>query len=348
MAIYRFSAQVIGRSAGRSSTAAAAYRAGVEVIDQRTGVVHDYTRRAGVEEAFILVPEDAPEWVADRSKLWNAVELGEKRKDAQVCREVQLALPAELSADQRRELVTAFCRDQFTARGMVADVALHAPDKEGDQRNHHAHVLLTLRGLDDAGAFGPKVREWNDKAALEGWREAWQEHANRALERAGVAARIDHRSLTVQRDEAVQAVDVARADALDRAPEPKLGPVASTDLRRAQRVQGEVWSDRAAQWQATKAENAQRRGLLARVREGWRELATDGAKAFTARFERVQHGMDDFRQRFGQWVEQQAEQKRRREIEARLRLEQEQARRAAQERAAKQRTHDDGRPSLGM
>lgn len=209
MAIYRFSAQVIGRSSGRSATAAAAYRAGVEILDERTGISHDYTRRSGVDETLILAPESAPSWAQDRAALWNAVESAEKRKDAQLCREVQLALPCELSADQRRALVVGFVRDQWVSRGMVADVALHAPDREGDTRNHHAHVMLTMRSVGPEG-FGPKVREWNDKALLESWREAWQLHANRALELAGKSERIDHRTLQEQ--------------GIDRLPMIKLGP----------------------------------------------------------------------------------------------------------------------------
>lgn len=196
MAIYRFSAQVIGRSSGRSATAAAAYRAGVEIVDVRTGELHDYTRRSGVDAAFIVAPESAPPWALDRASLWNAVEAAEKRKDAQLAREVQLALPHELTPAQREALVREFVQAQFVDRGMVADVALHAPGK-GDDRNHHAHVMLTMRTLGPEG-FGGKAREWNDKAVLEGWRVEWEQAANRALERAGIEARIDHRSLIEQ------------------------------------------------------------------------------------------------------------------------------------------------------
>ncbi|MBB6243718.1 MobQ family relaxase [Rhodanobacter sp. MP1X3] len=235
MAIYRFSAQVIGRSSGRSATAAAAYRAGVELTDQRTGVAHDYTRRSGVKDAFILTPAGAPVWAADRSALWNAVELGEKRKDAQVCREVLLALPHELDTDRRRALVEGFCRDQFTERGMVADVALHAPNRKGDDRNHHAHILLTMRGF-NADAFGPKMREWNDTVMLEGWREAWEVHTNQALERAGQSARVDHRSLAAQQADAFEHGDLAAALAFGRLAQTKVGVNATQMDRRAGRV----------------------------------------------------------------------------------------------------------------
>lgn len=326
VATYRLSAQVIGRSSGRSATAAAAYRAGVEIVDERTGLVHDYTRREGVEAVFIVAPESAPEWASDRSALWNAVEAVEKRKDAQLAREVQLSLPHELDAGQRRALVEGFVREQWTQAGMVADVALHAPDRDGDERNHHAHVMLTLREIGPDG-FGPKNREWNRTERLEGWREAWAEHANRALERAGVAERIDHRSLTAQRVEAVAELDAVRADALDRMPEPKLGPVPTLDLRRAQRTGEPVNTDRAEQWQTVTAENAQRRGLLHRLRDGFRELASDGVEAFRARYEQVSHGIEAFRTKANEWAVGQIKAAQERDFQASLRREQEAAKR---------------------
>ena len=197
MASYHFSANVIGRSQGRSSTAAAAYRAGEAVYDDRTGLTHDYSRKQGVEESFIVAPEDAPEWMRDREALWNAVEAIEKRKDAQLARDVTLGLPHELSADERKTMLVAFVEQQFVNRGMVADVALHAPDREGDNRNHHAHVMLTLRELTEDG-FGKKNRDWNSKELLETWRERWAHFQNQALERKGEIARVDHRSYADQ------------------------------------------------------------------------------------------------------------------------------------------------------
>jgi ATP-dependent exoDNAse (exonuclease V) alpha subunit len=216
MAIYRFSAKVIGRSSGRSATAAAAYRAGAELRDERTGQEHDYTRRQGVLHSEIIAPDNAPEWMKDREQLWNAVEAAERRKDAQLSREVQLALPHQLTDDQRRELVRDFVKDEFAARGMVADVCIHAPDAKGDDRNHHAHVMLTMRSLTDTG-FGNKERAWNDEKLLEHWRESWGQSVNQALERGGHAERVDHRSYADQ--------------GIDREPEPKQGPVA-TEMER--------------------------------------------------------------------------------------------------------------------
>lgn len=193
MAIYHFSAQVISRSAGRSSTAAAAYRAGEVVLDERTGETHDYTRKRGVIRTEIIAPHGSPSWVFDRSQLWSRVELGEKRKDSQVCREIEISIPHELTILQGQLLMIGFLKSLFVSQGMVADVAFHRPGSKGDNRNFHAHVMLTMRKVDGEG-FGQKERSWNSDALLLHWREQWAIHANRALEQAGHDARIDHRS----------------------------------------------------------------------------------------------------------------------------------------------------------
>ena len=197
MALYRFSAEIIGRGKGYSATAAAAYRAGERIEDERTGVVHDYRRRDGVLHAEILAPEGAPAWACDRAKLWNTVEQAERRRDAQLSRQLILALPHELSDAQRQELVRDFVQREFVNRGMVADLAIHAPDRAGDTRNHHAHVMLTMRRIEGNG-FGNKERGWNDDGVLRGWRYQWAQFQNRALERAGHKARVDHRSYADQ------------------------------------------------------------------------------------------------------------------------------------------------------
>jgi len=212
MAIYRFEAKIVKRSAGRSATAAAAYRAAALISDERTGLAFDYSRKRGVLHCEIIAPVGAPDWVRDRARLWNAVELSERRKDAQLARDLVLCLPFELTHEERVELVREFVGEVFVARGMVADVAIHAPDHRGDDRNHHAHILLTLRPLVGAG-FGPKRRDWNEIEELEGWREAWAVAVNRFLARGGHETRVDHRSLADQ--------------GVDREPEPKQGPTAT-------------------------------------------------------------------------------------------------------------------------
>lgn len=196
MAIYHLSAQVIGRASGRSATGAAAYRAGElgeAIADERTGEVHDYTRKRGVLHAEIMAPKNAKAWVSKRADLWNRVEQSEKRKDAQLCRELNIALPAELTAPQRLDLIRRYIAKNFVSQGMVADVCLHAPGRGDDAKNHHAHVMLTTRVLDGEG-FGPKAREWNSVGMLESWRKSWADLANEALADAGHDARIDHRS----------------------------------------------------------------------------------------------------------------------------------------------------------
>ena len=216
LAIYHLRASVISRSQGRSATAAAAYRVGERIADRRTGLVFDYAAKAGVDHTEILAPDHAPDWVFDRSELWNRVEEAERRKDSQVAREVRVALPSELSHAERVELVRGFAREQFVDRGMVADVALHAPGRAGNERNHHAHILLTTRALDAEG-FGAKERGWNKVEVLEGWREAWARESNAALERSGARERVDHRALVAQREEALERAAEARERGDDRA-----------------------------------------------------------------------------------------------------------------------------------
>jgi ATP-dependent exoDNAse (exonuclease V) alpha subunit len=193
MAIYHFSVKVVSRAKGQSVVAAAAYRASESLADERYGITHDYSRKEGVEHSEILLPEGAPEWMADRQRLWNQVEAAEKRKDAQLARELEIGLPIELTHAESVELMHDYLRRHFVAKGMVADFSVH----EDDPNNPHAHVLLTMREVTAEG-FGQKVRSWNAKADLLQWREAWAEAANEQLARAGHAVRIDHRTLEAQ------------------------------------------------------------------------------------------------------------------------------------------------------
>jgi len=253
MASYHLSVKTISRSQGRSATAAAAYRAGEVIACERYGVEHDYTRKGGVEHTEIIAPDDAPDWSRDREQLWNAVEASETRKNSMVAREWEVALPHELNADQRRELVAGFTRDLVERYGIAADVAIHAPHREGDQRNYHAHILTTTRTVTPEG-LDAKTRELHGQSGSEeikSMRGHWADLSNDALERAGQSERIDHRSLGAQREEAERNVEDAsqrgddqeaerqrqRAEAFDRLPEPKLG-VAATGLER--RAQGQA------------------------------------------------------------------------------------------------------------
>ncbi|WP_052027052.1 MobQ family relaxase [Rhodovulum sp. PH10] len=245
MAIFRLSVSVVKRATGRSAVAAAAYRSGTLLHDDRLGQTFDYRPRHAVMHEAILAPEDAPAWMTDRPRLWNAVEVAEKRKDAQLAREVQVALPHELTPEQRAELVTQFVRDEFVSRGMVADLAIHAPHQQGDERNYHAHITLTMREIDGDG-FGKKCRDWNRSELLEHWRENWADRVNAALEREGHEARIDHRSLEAQ--------------GIEREPQPKLGPAAS-EMERCG-----IQTDRGDMLRAVLARNAERDILLPELR----------------------------------------------------------------------------------
>lgn len=200
MAIYHLSVKSISRSAGRSVVAAAAYRAGQELTDDRQGLTHDYTRKQGVEDAFIVAPDGA-DWAHDRNALWNAAEAAEKRKDAKTGREYELALPAELDAGARKELARDFARELVTRYGVVADVAIHEPGREGDNRNHHAHILTTTRTVGAEG-LGTKTRVLDvastASAEIEHMRGVWARQVNTALERHQVEQRVDHRSFERQ------------------------------------------------------------------------------------------------------------------------------------------------------
>src|SRR5450830_516705 len=278
MAIFHLSAKVISRSNGGSAVASAAYRSGEEITAERTGEIHDYTRKQGVVHSEIIAPENAPDWATDRARLWNEVEAVEKRKDAQLAREMELSLPRELSPEQRVELVRDFVRTEFVSRGMVADFAIHEPRASDGREQPHAHVMMTTRTIGPEG-FGPKERAWNDKALLEGWREHWAERINAHLERVNVAERVDHRTLEAQRAEALdRAADPARAPIerataerqaqdLDREPQPKLG--AATVAMERQGIQ----TDRGDQWRDVQARNAERQGLWQQVREWGHQIA---------------------------------------------------------------------------
>ena len=222
MATYHFNAQVVSRSCGASAVAGAAYRSGECLTDERTGEEHDHTDRDDLDAAEILAPRDAPAWAQDRARLWNEVEAAEKRRDAQVAREIRVAIPRELPPEDGRALVRDYAQRAFVDRGMVADIAVHG-GQEG--HNPHAHIMLTTRTLTPEG-FGQKNREWNKKEHVMTWRKDWADSANRALAQHGRPERIDHRSLIAQRDEALQRGDHTRADELDRDPQVRLGRAA--------------------------------------------------------------------------------------------------------------------------
>jgi ATP-dependent exoDNAse (exonuclease V) alpha subunit len=198
MAIFHLSAKVISRGKGQSAIAAAAYRSGERLFDEQAEQQKYYpSREERIVFTDIMAPKDAPEWAHDRNALWNQAERAEKRKDAQLAREIEVALPHELEDQQREWLVKDFAREAFVRKGYAVDIAIHAPDRESDGRNHHAHLMITRRTLGPEGFS--KTKDWQlDKTQLGAWREQWAHLANRHLERHGHEARIDHRSLKEQ------------------------------------------------------------------------------------------------------------------------------------------------------
>lgn len=237
MSLYHLSVKVIGRSSGRSAPGAAAYRAPEKIVDQRTGLIHDFTRKRGVEHTVLIL---LGELQAGRADFSNAVELHHKRGDAVVSREVEVALPDELTPAERRALATGFARGLVARNGVAADVAIHAPSREGDERNHHAHIMLSACTVGTDGTLGKKAAALDpiscQKHRLPNMadheRARWAELTNLALERAGHAVRVDHRSLEAQ--------------GIDRVPSTHMGPVVAGMARRgvssavSQRVAAEV------------------------------------------------------------------------------------------------------------
>ena len=223
MAIYHLRLSVVRRSKGQSAVAVAADRARVRLHDERLGrIMAPLPAKRGTAPVFsaVLVPAGAPERFRDRGTLWNAVEAGERRRDAGVAREVEFALPFELTQEQLVTLACAYVQAAFVADGMMADLNVHWAVREDGQAKPYAQVLLTCRRFGPEG-FGLKERAWNDRATALGWRRLWAEMANACLAAHGHAVRIDHRS------------HVERGIALE--PQNKIGPNAA---RRARRGEG--------------------------------------------------------------------------------------------------------------
>lgn len=325
LAIFHFSVKSVSRSDGRSATAAAAYRAGVRIVDERTGEIHDYRRKRGIEDRFIVTRDDVPAELRDRAVLWNTAEAAENRKNSQVAREYEVALPAELDLEQRRELCREFAQVLVERFGVAVDVAMHKPGKDGDLRNYHAHIMTTTRVVDAAG-FGAKTRELDVKGtASQHVAELRQEFAaisNRALERAGRQERISQLSL--------------KAQGIEREATVHLGPTASAMERKgkATRIQRDA-QERIGDAQTRAARAAQERLALRELGQAERAARQEAAAAAGEL-----DGLSDIA------AEQAHEAQRLREIDelqrladerlVRLEAERQGAERAAQEEAARQ------------
>lgn len=224
MAIFHLSVKTVSRSAGRSATAAAAYRAGAKIVDVRTGEIHDYTRKGGVLSSEIFCPYGSPAWAGDRAALWNAIEQAETRKNSTVAREFVIALPGELSDEERRRLAYDFAREIVDRHQCAAEVSIHEPSKGGDDRNYHAHILLSTRRLTREG-FSEKTREldYRKTGEVDYWRQRFADLQNERLLAVGSESRVDHRSLEAQ--------------GIDRTPSRHLGPAVTEMERRGVRTE---------------------------------------------------------------------------------------------------------------
>ncbi len=222
IALYHFCVKQIKRSAGQSAVAAAAYRAGEKLYSDYYGEYSDYTRKGGVIHSEIILPSNAPPEYQDRATLWNEVERVERNKKAQLAYSFDIALQNELSIEENIELAREYVQQHFVSKGMVADLAIHQPDKsDGGIANPHFHVLTTMRPINPDGTWGQKQKreylvdkngepvldssgkpkfnavattDWHCPETLEAWRKAWCDMVNVAFERKGLDIRVDHRS----------------------------------------------------------------------------------------------------------------------------------------------------------
>jgi len=218
---YHCSAKSVSFGKGQSAVHTAAYNARDQLYRAMDGqTTKDYSRHGEVLFSGIFAPAGAPDWVRDRQELWNRAEAAERQKNGQPARNVFVAFPHELNQQQREWLIKDFAREQFARQGMIADVAMHPPDRDGDQRNTHAHILVTMRKLDGDNFAKTKCRDWNSKAQLNEWREQWAEKGARALVRAGYEVegerwRHGHKTLPEQHAAALARGDKDYAESLD-------------------------------------------------------------------------------------------------------------------------------------
>src|SRR5690606_9861204 len=233
MPVATYSVHILGRGGGRSSVgasaygsgktlrvssslAAASYRSGDRLQDEQIEQTFDYSSRDDVMHTEIMTPEHAPAWASNREVLWNKVEAAEKRKDAQLCRSLIIGLPRELDLEQNKALLREHVQEQFVSKGMIADIAIHDKEASDGGRNPHAHVLLTMREVDQDG-FGKKNRDWNHPSLVETWRSAWEQKQNDHLEAAGNDARVNMKSYARQGvDKTPEVHRGPKVDALER------------------------------------------------------------------------------------------------------------------------------------
>jgi len=267
MAMYHLSVKYVSRNQGKSAVGAAAYRAGEHLYNERDGVTHDYTNKRGIIYSEIMLPENAPTAFSNRQTLWNAVERAEVRRDARTAREVEIALPNELSHREQIALVREYVQEHFVSQGMCADIAIHSgkhrhssdPQHNDAGRdsiitpdNPHAHILLTTRPTDENGFTSKKNPDWNKRENVNIWREGWANAQNKEFERKGLETRVTHESFEKQ--------------GLDREPTLHMGAKA-TALERAG-VSTEIGNIN----RAIRARNLQREEIRLRIQELQQEI----------------------------------------------------------------------------
>jgi hypothetical protein len=272
---YHCSVKTVGRSAGRSVVAAAAYRLGELLHDDYYDQTHDYTRRSGVLNSFTLAPENAPAWALEPEMLWNAAEAAEKRVNSTLAREVELALPAFLSADERRDIAEEFAGELVARYGVAVTVALHAPGK-GDDRNYHAHILFTTREMTPDG-LNKKTRVLDDRKTgpdeVRKLRELAADIINRSLVAVNSDIRVDHRSF--------------KDRGITKEPTTHLGPAAAEMERRGERSErGAINREAKTQNREGATDIAKREALEAAI-EKERERMSGPPKDVKAAQERV-------------------------------------------------------------
>lgn len=274
MAMYHLRVKFVKRSQGRSSIAAASYRSGTRLTDEREGKTHDYTRKRDIEYSEILLPEHMPSEMQDRETLWNAIEMGIKRKDGQPAFEVEVALPRELSHEQCAELARTFAKEHFVDKGLPVDLNIHRPIASDGGEHPHCHMLISTRRFNPDGSLAKAATDLQDNPAiirkvfaleqegklddallaskgtnLANWRQSWGDYSNRFLEEAGSESRVDHRTL------AAQAVE----GEFTREPTPNIGIGFYGRLRELQGSMAERidhWKE--VGWRNTMREQAQR------------------------------------------------------------------------------------------
>ena len=249
--------KTISRGAGKDASAAAAYRSGSSVVaaasyragdklrDERSQKIHDYTRKDHVLHTEIMAPEHAPDWVYDRQTLWNNVEAGEKRKDAQLAKEVVLTLPRNLDHEQHKKVVRGWVDENVISRGLIADVAIHNPDAADGGKNPHAHVMFTLRPIDTEGNFGKKLTGYKNggldgKQVLKELRFSYQDHLNKA-------------SAENDNNQVVFDLRSYREKGIDRIPQPKKGPKVTYLEKRGYRTEWSLQVEKIKQMNQAKA-----------------------------------------------------------------------------------------------